>query len=201
MSKLEFRYGAMNSSKSAALNMVAFNYRERGGDVLTAKPRVDDKGESKIVSRTGMELDVDIWAPEDLDLYEAIMAQRAIRDFDAVLTDESQFFAKHQINELLRVAKLGSIPVIAFGIRTDFQTNDFPGSRRLMELADTITELPTVCRCRERKARFNTRLVNGEIVFDGDQVAIDGKQQVDYISLCAECYLAELKDAGKELPA
>lgn len=111
------------------------------------------------------------------------------RDVSCLLVDESQFLSAGQVNDLLRIATLDSIPVICYGIRTDFQTAAFPGSRRLLEIAHSLEELKTICRCG-RKAIFNARSVDGVFTFDGAQVAIDGVE-VGYESLCAACYLRE----------
>ncbi|TJY70191.1 thymidine kinase [Arthrobacter sp. CAU 1506] len=199
MAKLYFRYGAMNSGKSTGLLQVAFNYEERGQRVLLAKPNLDTKGDSKIVSRLGMARDVDfmirpgesvrehfgrVAAGEDPD---ALLERVDVQPVACLLVDEAQFLEPAQIDDLFRIAVMDNVPVLAYGIRTDFRTQAFPGARRLLEIAHTLEELKTICRCG-RKAVFNTRRVNGEIVFDGEQVAIDG-EDVWYESLCGTCYL------------
>ncbi len=195
MAKLYFRYGAMNSGKSTALLQAAYNYEERGQRVLLAKPGVDTKGDDAIVSRLGVTRAADVtFAPDD-EVREVFLARRdAVRDetgssLACLLVDEAQFLAPHQIDDLLRIAILDDVPVLAYGIRTDFRTVAFPGSRRLLEVAHSLEELKTICRCG-RKAVFTARTVGDRFVFDGDQVAIDG-QQVTYESLCGACYLAE----------
>ncbi|WIB65350.1 thymidine kinase [Curtobacterium sp. MCBD17_040] len=186
MAKLYFRYGAMNSGKSTGLLQAAFNYEERGQRVLLAKPGVDTKGDGDIVSRLGVTRTVDlVFAPSD-DVRTTVLASGPV---DCLLVDEAQFLARAQVDDLLRLAVLDGIPVLAYGIRTDFRTEAFPGSARLMELAHTLEELKTICRCG-RKAMFNARLVDGGFVFDGSQVAIDGVD-VTYESLCGNCYLQE----------
>jgi thymidine kinase len=195
MAKLYFRYGAMNSGKSTALLQAAFNYEERGHEVLLAKPAVDTKGDRSIVSRLGMVRDVDFAiTPDDavLELFErqrTPVIERTGRDVSCLLVDEAQFLSSEQVDDLLRIALLDDIPVLAYGIRTDFQTAAFAGSRRLLEVAHSLEELKTICRCG-RKAIFNGRLIDGRYVFDGDQVAIDGAD-VTYESLCGVCYLQE----------
>ena len=199
MAKLYFRYGAMNSGKSTGLLQVAFNYEERGQRVLLAKPNLDTKGDSKIVSRLGMTRDVDFMvrpgesvrehfgrlaAGEDP---EALLEHVDVQPVACLLVDESQFLEPAQVDDLFRIAVVDNVPVLAYGIRTDFRTQAFPGARRLLEIAHTLEELKTICRCG-RKAVFNTRRVGGEIVFDGEQVAIDG-EDVWYESLCGTCYL------------
>jgi thymidine kinase len=219
MSKLYFRYGAMNSGKSTALLQAAFNYEERGQQVLLAKPRIDTKGDNAVVSRLGVSRPVDFTVGVDEDIYVAFATERArvLRstglDVSCLLVDEAQFFTESQVDDLLRIAILEGVPVLAYGIRTDFQTVAFPGSRRLLEIAHSLEELKTICRCG-RKAVFNARTIDGRFVFDGDQVAIDtstglsastpstglsagtpsmvtGSRDVSYQSLCGKCYLEE----------
>ena len=196
MAKLYFRYGAMNSGKSTALLQAAFNYEERGQHVLLAKPAIDSKGDNAIVSRLGMTRLVDFTVGPDEDIYAAFVRERerVIRetgsDVACLLVDESQFLGEAQVDDLLRIAIIEDVPVLAYGIRTDFQTVAFPGSRRLLEVAHSLEELKTICRCG-RKAVFNARTVNGQFVFDGDQVAIDGDAEVSYEALCGACYLEE----------
>ena len=196
MSKLYFRYGAMNSGKSTALLQAAFNYEERGQQVLLAKPAIDSKGDNAIVSRLGMTRLVDFTISPDEDIYAAFTRERERvirehgRDVSCLLVDESQFLGEGQVDDLLRIAIQEDVPVLAYGIRTDFQTVAFPGSRRLLEIAHSLEELKTICRCG-RKAVFNARTINGQFVFDGDQVAIDGDAEVSYESLCGACYLEE----------
>lgn len=199
MAKLYFRYGAMNSGKSTGLLQVAFNYEERGQRVLLAKPGVDTKGDDQIVSRLGVSRTVDFLIPPGESAVELFNAHAAGDDPDALLEhvdqqpvaclliDEAQFLSADQVDDLFRIAVRQNVPVLAFGIRTDFKTRMFPGSLRLMELAHTLEELKTICRCG-RKAIFNTRRIGDTVVFDGDQVAIDG-QDVWYESLCGACYL------------
>jgi thymidine kinase len=195
MAKLYFRYGAMNSGKSTALLQAAYNYEERGQQVLLTKPDVDTKGESSIVSRLGVDRPVDFTIGPADDVQAQFAARRRSvveatgRDVSCLLVDEAQFLTEEQVDDLLRIAILDGIPVLAYGIRTDFQTVAFPGSRRLLEVAHSLEELKTICRCG-RKAIFNARVVDGRFVFDGDQVAID-QGSVTYESLCGQCYLEE----------
>ena len=208
MAKLYFRYGAMNSGKSTALLQAAYNYEERGQRVLLAKPAIDTKEADHVSSRLGMSREVDFLIGPDADVRALFTAQRERAraaaaeallpeagepgDIACLLVDEAQFLTRGQVDDLLRIAVLDGVPVLAYGIRTDFQTRAFPGSRRLLELAHSLEELKTICRCG-RKAIFNARLVGGRFVFDGDQVAIDEltPERVTYESMCAECYLRE----------
>ncbi|MDP4334081.1 thymidine kinase [Curtobacterium sp. A7_M15] len=200
MAKLYFRYGAMNSGKSTGLLQAAYNYEERGHRVLLAKPSVDTKGDREIVSRLGVTRTVDIVFSPEADVRVAVTDAGAtdpesarldgmVRPVSCVLVDEAQFLTPRQVDDLLRIAVLDEIPVITYGIRTDFRTEAFPGSARLLEVAHSLEELKTICRCG-RKAVFNARKVDGRFVFDGSQVAIDGVD-VTYESLCANCYLTE----------
>jgi thymidine kinase len=195
VAKLYFRFGAMNSGKSTALLQAAHNYEEHGHRVLISKPSVDTKGDQAIVSRLGFSRDADFALAPDADVFAEFQSHRkrifavSGRDVSAYLVDEAQFLSEVQVDNLLRIAILERIPVLAYGIRTDFQTVAFPGSRRLLEVAHSLEELKTICRCG-RKAIFNARKVGDEFVFDGDQVEIDG---VDFTheSLCGACYLTE----------
>ncbi len=196
MAKLYFRYGAMNSGKSTSLLQAAYNYEERGQHVLLAKPEIDTKGAEHIASRLGVSREADFLIPPDAALRDLFAAHRAaVRDTQGtdvacLLIDEAQFLTREQVDDLLRIVVLDGIPVLAYGIRTDFRTRAFPGSERLLELAHSLEELKTICRCG-RKALFNARLVGGAFVFDGDQVAIDelNLDTVTYESMCADCYL------------
>lgn len=190
MSKLYFRHGAMNSGKSTALLQVAYNYEERGQHVLIAKPAVDTKGDRGIVSRLGVVREVDfLILPKD-NLRDLVAEMAKIATVDCLLIDEAQFLTREQVDQAMEIAVLDNIPVLAYGIRTDFRTNGFPGSIRLLEIAHSLEELKTICRCG-KKAMFNARLQNGKFIFDGDQVAIDG-DQVTYESLCPNCYFEKL---------
>ena len=197
MSKLYFRFGAMNSGKSTALLQAAYNYEERSQYVLLAKPAVDSKGDRNVVSRLGVTREVDFLVEPRDNLRE--LFQQHASDFESrnsqpiacLLLDEAQFLTPEQVDQALEIAVLDGVPVLAYGIRTDFQTKSFPGSRRLLEIAHSLEELKTICRCG-RKAMFNGRKLNGQFTFDGEQVAIDG-DKVTYESLCASCYLDKLE--------
>lgn len=208
MAKLYYRYGAMNSGKSTALLQAAYNYEERGQAVLLAKPEIDTKGADQIASRLGVTRKVDfLIRPADRmrslfdEHRERVRREDALipraRDVACLLIDEAQFLTPEQVDDLFRIAVEDDTPVIAYGIRTDFRTTAFPGSRRLLEVAHALEELKTICRCG-RKALFNGRKIGGRFVFDGDQVAIDAEASgladdhfVTYESLCGACYLEE----------
>lgn len=187
MAKLHFKYGAMNSGKSDTLIKTAYNYTERGLKVVTIKPQIDTKGDAKVVARAGYERSVDILAAKHTNLEEEILKYG---DVAVILVDESQFLSEDQISQLFRIAKNSDVSVICYGLRADFQTKMFPGSKRLFEVADNVEKLPTMCFCGSQ-AEFNTRKINGTYVFEGDQVAIDGEDKVEYDSLCGRCYQRE----------
>ena len=191
MAKLYFRYGAMNSGKSTALMQVAHNYEEQGMRVLILKPQVDTKGGGELVSRLGVRRRADLLIPPEVDVFEAVRAASAgEQPLACVLCDESQFFTPAQAEQLFMVTVDLNIPVICYGLRADFSLQGFPGSTRLLELAHNIEEMKTICQCG-RKAMFNGRKVNGKFVFEGAQVAIDMENNVQYESLCPQCYFRE----------
>ena len=190
MSKLYFRYGAMNCGKTTALLQVAHNYEERGQHVIVIKPKVDKKGKNYIVSRLGAKRKVDIL----LDVVDHPITH--IKEFltnhiNCILVDEAQFLSRDQVDELFMYTKLKNKPVICYGLRSDFKTIAFPGSLRLFEVSDVMEELITICRCGKR-AKFNGRIVNGKFTSSGEQVAIDGENHVEYESLCGKCYLEKV---------
>jgi thymidine kinase len=195
LSKLYFRHGAMNSGKSTALLQAAHNYEERSQHVLLAKPAIDVKGEKAITSRLGVDREVDFLITPELNLRTEFAAlvkaykESSGNKIACLLIDEAQFLTREQVDQALEIAVLDDVPVLAYGIRTDFLTNGFPGSLRLLEIAHSLEELKTICRCG-RKAMFNARKMDDKFVFDGEQVAIDGIH-VTYESLCPSCYLSE----------
>lgn len=185
MAKLYYRYGAMNAGKSAALLSVAHNYEEKGLPVVLIKPSIDTKGDNKVTSRIGIERVVDvILAPTDLVIDKLPNNQKPW----AIIVDEAQFLTPEQVEELFVITKMYDVPVLCYGLRCDFQMRGFPGSTRLLELADDIEELKTICACG-KKATQNLRLLNGEPIFEGEQVEIDGASDIRYASVCGECYL------------
>ncbi|MBN2260179.1 MAG: thymidine kinase [Clostridiales bacterium] len=185
MAKLYFRYGAMNSGKSTALMQVAHNYHERGMKAFIVKPTVDTKGGEQVVSRLGVNKHVDMLIGKGENVYDKIMDLN--NNIDCILVDEAQFLTKNQVDQLFQYAVVESVPVICYGLRTDFKLNGFEGSERLLLLAHSVEELKTICRCG-KKAIFNGRKINGKFTFEGEQVAIDGENKIEYESLCSECY-------------
>ncbi|HKL43027.1 MAG TPA: thymidine kinase [Clostridia bacterium] len=188
MAKLYFRYGAMNCGKSTNLMQVAYNYKERGMESIVIKPEIDTKGDNRVVSRLGIDKKIDMIVENKTNIYNEVKEWLENKGpIDCILADEVQFFKKKQIDELFDITIKLDIPVIAYGLRTDFKMNGFEGSERILLLAHSIEELKTICRCG-KKALFNARKVNGEFVSDGAQVAIDGENKVEYESLCGKCY-------------
>ncbi len=196
MAKLYFRFGAMNCGKSTALIQVDHNYRERGMKTLLIKPGSDLKGSDEIISRLLIKRRVDILAVETDNLFELVQNYNVKHgQIHCVLVDEAQFLTSEQADQLFEVAVLQDIPVICYGLRTDFRLDGFAGSERLLLLAHSLEELKTICKCG-RKALANARKVDGQFIFEGDQVAIDGIENVSYEPLCAQCYYQH-KAAGQ----
>lgn len=194
MAKLYFRYGAMNSGKTTLLLQTAHNYEESNMKVIIVKPKVDTKGNEKIVSRIGIEKKVDLLLKETDDLFSIVKEKYS--DISCVLVDEAQFLSVEQVDQAMSIVLNLDIPVICYGLRTDFLTNGFPGSTRLLQIAHTIEEMKTICRCG-RKSIYNARYVDGKFTDKGEQIAIDGKKKVTYISMCGKCYLEEKNKIAK----
>jgi thymidine kinase len=192
MSKLYFRYGAMNCGKSTNLLQVAHNYEERGMKIVIIKPMNDTKGANKVISRLGITREVDMLVDIEDDLYVNVK-EYIKRDgkIDCILVDEVQFLKKEHVDQLFKIAVKLDIPTICYGLRTDFQMNGFEGSSRLLLLAHSLEELKTICKCG-KKALLNGRKINDVFVFEGEQVVIDNNDNVEYEPLCPKCYF-ELK--------
>lgn len=201
MAKLYYRYGAMNCGKSTALIQVDHNYRERGMNPLIVKPQSDAKGDDHIVSRLGIRRRVHVLAAADDDLYAIIESwKRRHGPVHCVLVDEAQFLTRRQADQLFNVAVRQDIPVVCYGLRTDFRLEGFAGSERLLLLAHSIEELKTICKCG-RKAVVNGRKIGDRFVFEGKQLVIDGMDDVTYESLCAQCYFKHRQEAEQRQPA
>ena len=199
MAKLYFRYGAMNCGKSTALIQVDYNYLERSMKTLIIKPGTDTKGSDKVISRLGVERTADILAKAEDNLFVMIEKwQQEKGPIHCVLVDEAQFLTKSQVDQLFEVAVIQDIPVICYGLRTDFRLDGFEGSARLLLMAHSIEELKTICKCGQ-KAIANGRKIGGKFVFEGAQVAIEGEADVVYESLCARCYFKYKKEYEKQI--
>ena len=188
MAKLYFKYGAMGSSKTAQALITKFNYEERGMSVWLIKPSTDDRDGANIIrSRIGLESESEIIGPDD-DIC-SLYYPRGRKD--VIISDESQFFTPQHIEQLRKLVDEEDIPVLCFGLRTDFQTKLFPGSQRLFELADSITEIKTICACGS-KATVNARIgADGMIVTEGEQVMLGGNDS--YVAMCHACWKKRIK--------
>lgn len=194
MAKLYFKYGAMGSSKSAQALITQFNYEELGMSVWLIKPSTDTRDGAEIIrSRIGLERRAQIMTPEQNIVEEYKKAGR----HDVIISDEAQFFTPKQIDELREIVDFENIPVLCFGLRTDFLTHFFPGSLRLMELADSITEIKTVCACGH-KATVNARIdANGRVITEGEQVFLGGNDS--YIAMCHRCWKKKIRDQQDQI--
>lgn len=194
MAKLYFKYGAMGSSKSAQALITQFNYEELGMTVWLIKPSTDTRDGADIIrSRIGLQRSAQIITPEQniLDEYHRVGAR------NVVIADEAQFFTPEQIDQLRELVDAEDVPVLCFGLRTDFLTHFFPGAQRLMELADSITEIKTVCACG-RKATVNARIDgNGRIITKGQQVFLGGNDS--YIAMCHKCWTDRIREQEDQL--
>ncbi len=195
MAKLYFRYGAMNSGKTTLLLQTCYNYKENNMKAIIVKPSIDTKGKTKIVSRIGVEKEVDLLIDKKDNLFEIV--KNKYKKVNCILVDEAQFLTREQVNECMQIVINLNIPVICYGLRTDFLTNGFEGSTRLLEIAHTIEEMKTICKCGS-KAIYNARYENGKFITKGTQVAIDGEKNITYVSMCAKCYEKEKNKIDKE---
>lgn len=189
MAKLYFKYGAMGSSKSAQALTTKFNYEEKGMTVWLIKPGTDTRDGADIIrSRIGLEQKAQIISPDE----SIAEAYHNAGNYDVIIADEAQFLTPAQIDELRTLVDEEDLPVLCFGLRTDFQTHFFPGAMRLMELADSITEIKTICECG-RKATVNARFDDsGRIITEGDQVVLGGNDR--YTAMCHRCWVEKIKE-------
>ena len=204
MAKLYFKFGAMGSSKTAQALMTKFNYEEKGQTVWLIKPAtdlrddtVDENGVTHTIIRSRIGLFAEAEAiPADTDVYKEFLARGGNGKYaDAVICDECQFLTGKQVEQLKDLADRQDVPVLCFGLRADFQTLMFPGSKRLFEIADSITEIKSICRCG-RKATVNARFDDdGQIITDGEQVCLGGNDR--YEGMCYKCYRALVEDKLK----
>lgn len=189
MAKLHFKYGAMNSGKTTMLLQAAHNYEEQGKKVIVIKSNIDKKGNDTIINRIGLKRKVDELIGIDEKIIDKI--RKYLDNLDCILVDEAQFLSRNQIDELFYITKIYDIPVIAYGLKANFKSVVFTGSSRLVEVADSLEEIPTICKCG-KKARFNVRALNGEYLKEGDDILIDGTTEIKYESLCGKCYVTKV---------
>lgn len=186
MAKLYFRYGVVGAAKTLNLLAVRHNYEHQGKSVMLFKPDIDDRyGRENVTSRSGMTYKADVLLTKDglpLDVIESMEERKP----SCILVDEAQFLSEIAVDELREIATLMNIPVICYGLRTDFQSRLFPGSKRLLEVSDSIEEVKNTCKKCNSKAVFNMRVVNGKQVRSGPQVLIGGDES--YIPVCSRHY-------------
>lgn len=190
MAKMHFKHATMNSGKSIDLIRTAHNYEENGYKVLVIKPAIDNKGGDCILSRIGLERKVDylvLYSDSILDILKD-----KLTDISCILVDEAQFLSINQVDELFLISKACDIPVICYGLRINFKMESFAGSKRLLEIADVLEELTTLCPCG-KIARYVGRKVGDNFVTDGEEVVIDGTFNILYVPLCGSCYLEKVK--------
>jgi len=190
MAKLYFKYGVMGSSKTAQALITKFNYEERGMKVWLLKPQTDSRdGEGLVISRAGLS-SLAYVLPFEENVY--ISFGKVLDPVDVIIVDEAQFLSEKQVDQLSMIVIDYNVPVLCFGLRTDFRTKMFPGSKRLLEISDSITEIKTVCSCG-RKATVNVRLdENGRIITEGEQILIGGNDK--YTAMCYQCFIEGQKE-------
>ena len=190
MPKLNFKYSTMNAGKTLDLIRTVYNYDENGYKVLVLKPKIDTKGNNYIVSRVGVSRKVDYLIDKEDSIINLLKSD--LNDTKSIFVDEAQFLSKKQVDELFLISKVFDKDVICYGLRLNFKMDAFEGSRRLLEISEELEELKTICHCGNI-ARYVGRKINGKYVNSGNEVVIDGANDVEYIPLCGDCYLKEVK--------
>lgn len=191
MAKLHFKYATMNSGKSIDLMRTVYNYEELGFKALVIKPKIDTKGDDHIESRVGLSRKVDIMLDSNDEVIEVLSGK--LDNVKSIFIDETQFLTTQQIDDLYLVSKAMDIPVICYGLRNNFLMESFEGSKRLLEIADVLEEIQTLCQCG-KIARFVGRKKNGKFEKEGPTVVIDGTDNYEYEPLCGDCYLEKVKN-------
>ena len=190
MAKMHFKYASMNSGKSIDLIRTAHNYEENGYKVIVMKSVADTKVEDAVSSRIGLERKVDYLLLYSDNILEKLKGK--LKDIACILVDEAQFLSTNQVRELFIISKACNIPVICYGLRTNFKMESFAGSKKLLETADVLEELTTLCSCG-RIARYVGRKVGEKYVTDGEEILIDGTENIEYAPLCGRCYLTKVE--------
>lgn len=190
MAKMHFKYASMNSGKSTDLIRTAYNYEENGYKVLIIKSIIDTKTKDTVSSRLGIEKKIDVLLLYSDNLLEVLKGK--LKGISCILVDEAQFLSIKQVEDLFLISKACNIPVICYGLRTNFKMESFAGSKRLLEIADVLEELTTLCGCGEI-ARYVGRKVGENFVLEGEEIVIDGTANICYVPLCGKCYLTKVK--------
>lgn len=190
MAKMHFKYASMNSGKSIDLIRTAHNYEENGYKTLIISPNVNKNSNGKISSRIGLDRQSDIMLLYSDDVLEVLKGK--LKDISVILVDEAQFLGAKQVEDLFLISKAINIPVICYGLRTNFKMESFSGSKRLLELSEVLEELTTLCKCG-RIARFVGRKVGENYVKEGEEVIIKGTDNITYEPLCGKCYLTKVE--------
>lgn len=190
MAKMHFKYASMNSGKSTDLIRTAYNYEENGYKVLIIKSIIDTKTKDTVSSRLGVEKKIDVLLLYSDNLLEVLKGK--LKGISCILVDEAQFLSIKQVEDLFLISKACNIPVICYGLRTNFKMESFAGSKRLLEIADVLEELTTLCGCGEI-ARYVGRKVGENFVLEGEEIVIDGTANICYVPLCGKCYLTKVK--------
>ena len=192
MAKLNFKYATMNSGKTIDLIRTAYNYSENGFRVLVMKPKKDTKGNDNLDSRIGLKRSVDILIDDNTNIIESIQ-NRFTGDLKCILVDEAELLSKEKIDELYLASKIFDIPVICYGLRTNFKMEGFEGATRLLEIAKNLEEIKTLCECGHT-ARYAGRMIDNSYTLEGEEILIDGESDnVKYVPLCGDCYLQKVK--------
>ena len=189
MAKMDFKYASMNSGKSIDLIRTAHNYEENGYKVLIISPIVGKDSNNKISSRVGLYRNADILLLYSDNILEVLKGK--LEDKAVILVDEAQFLSSKQVYDLFIISKALDIPVICYGLRTNFKMESFAGSKRLLELAEVLEELSTLCACGQI-ARFVARKVGDNFVKNGEEVIIKGTKNIEYVPMCGKCYLEKV---------
>lgn len=190
MAKMHFKYASMNSGKSIDLIRTAHNYEENGYKTLIISPNVNKNSNGKISSRIGLDRQADIMLLYSDDVLEVLKGK--LKDIAVILVDEAQFLGAKQVEDLFLISKAINIPVICYGLRTNFKMESFSGSKRLLELSEVLEELTTLCKCGQI-ARFVGRKVGENYVKEGEEVIIKGTDNITYEPLCGKCYLTKVE--------
>lgn len=196
MAKMHFKYASMNSGKSIDLIRTAHNYEENGYQVIVIKSVLDTKVKDSISSRIGLVRKVDYLLLYSESILEKLKGK--LGSVACILVDEAQFLSTNQVNELFIISKACDIPVICYGLRNNFKMESFAGSKKLLETADVLEELTTLCSCGQI-ARYVGRKVGDRFVLEGDEIVIDGTENIEYVPLCGVCYLKRVKKLDLDL--